>query len=71
VNAANLRCTYDTEGNCVSMNPCWGDWRTPDSDACLGETEERAWSSPLYVDWQALPPPPPPAGEAEAEATDG
>jgi hypothetical protein len=55
VNAANLRCTYDAEGNCVSMNPCWGDWRTPASDGCLAETEERAWSSPIYVDWQAPP----------------
>ena len=64
VNADNLRCTYDAEGNCVSMNPCWGDWRTPDSDTCLGETEERAWSSPIYVDWQT--PRPEPADEAEA-----
>jgi hypothetical protein len=70
VNAANLRCTYDAEGNCVSMNPCWGDWRTPDSDACLGETEERAWSSPIYVDWQAAPAEEP-ADEAGAEAVGG
>jgi hypothetical protein len=63
VNAASLRCSYDAEGNCVSMNPCWGDWRTPASDTCLSETEERAWSSPIYVDWQS---PPPPADEAEA-----
>jgi Protein of unknown function (DUF3604) len=67
VNAANLRCTYDAEGNCVSMNPCWGDWRTPASDDCLAETEERAWSSPIYLDWQA----PPPAPAIEAEATGG
>ena len=60
VNAANLRCTYDAEGNCVSMNPCWGDWRTPASDGCLADTEERAWSSPIYVDWR------PPAAPAAA-----
>jgi hypothetical protein len=59
VNADNLRCSYDAEGNCVSMNPCWGDWRTPASDTCLGETEERAWSSPIYLDWA----PPAPAAE--------
>src|SRR5262249_9288816 len=53
VSAANLRCTYDADGNCVAMIPCWGDWRTPASDTCLAETEERAWSSPIYVDWTA------------------
>ena len=67
VNAKNLRCTYDAEGNCVSMNPCWGDWRTPASDTCLGETEERAWSSPIYVDWTA----PAAAPAAEGEAVGG
>ena len=51
VNAANLRCEYDDAGNCVSMRPCWGDFRTPESDECLDETQERAWSSPIYVDW--------------------
>jgi hypothetical protein len=51
VNAANLRCEYDDTGNCVSMRPCWGDFRTPESDECLDETQERAWSSPIYVDW--------------------
>jgi hypothetical protein len=64
VNAKGLRCTYDTEGNCVSMNPCWGDWRTPASDTCLEETEERAWSSPIYVDWRAPAAAPSPGGEA-------
>jgi hypothetical protein len=51
VNAANLRCEYDDAGNCVSMRPCWGDFRTPASDECLDETQERAWSSPIYLDW--------------------
>jgi hypothetical protein len=51
VNAANLRCEYDAEGNCLRMRPCWGDFRTPASDECLDSNEERAWSSPIYVDW--------------------
>ena len=50
VNANSLRCEYDAQGNCVKVNPCWGDYRIDADDDCLGETEERAWSSPIYVD---------------------
>lgn len=49
VNAGGLRCTYDASGNCVKVNPCYGDYRTPYDDDCLSENEERAWSSPIYV----------------------
>jgi hypothetical protein len=50
VNAANLRCRYDEAGSCVEVNPCWGDYRVAADDDCLAENEERAWSSPIYVD---------------------
>jgi hypothetical protein len=49
VNAAGLRCRFDAEGNCVAVNPCWGDYRTPYDDDCLAPNEERAWSSPIYL----------------------
>jgi len=49
VNAAALRCEYDASGNCVQVNPCYGDFRTAYEDDCLSENEERAWSSPIYV----------------------
>jgi len=49
VNAAGLRCTYDAQGNCTRVNPCYGDYRTPYADDCLTPNEERAWSSPIYV----------------------
>jgi hypothetical protein len=52
INAANLRCEYDADGNCVSVNPCWGDYRTDPSDDCLAPHEPRAWSSPIYVDFR-------------------
>lgn len=49
VNAGGLRCDYDAAGNCVKVHPCYGDYRTPYDDDCLTENEERAWSSPIYV----------------------
>jgi hypothetical protein len=46
-----LRCTTDAEGRCLDVQLCNADtdWR----DDCLGYTEERAWSSPIYVDHAA------------------
>jgi hypothetical protein len=49
VNAGGLRCRYDGEGRCVEARPCYGDFRTPFDDDCLTLNEERAWSSPIYV----------------------
>jgi hypothetical protein len=53
VNAGLLRCEKDAQGHCVKVKPCFG---VPDSDDCLAETEERAWSSPIFVEHTSEPP---------------
>jgi hypothetical protein len=46
VGADPLGCRRDPSGQCVRVDPCFG---RPASDECLAETEERAWSSPIFV----------------------
>ncbi|MEC8565707.1 MAG: DUF3604 domain-containing protein, partial [Pseudomonadota bacterium] len=52
INADNLRCTYDAEGNCLKVNMCYGDDRTAAGDECTRPVEERAWSSPIFVEYR-------------------
>tara|TARA_B100000678_G_scaffold167651_1_gene140034 strand:- start:6082 stop:8433 length:2352 start_codon:yes stop_codon:yes gene_type:complete len=53
INADNLGCDYDENGNCIKVNMCYGDWKTDPSEDCLSMNEERAWSSPIFVDWKS------------------
>jgi hypothetical protein len=46
VAADPLGCRRDESGRCVQVDPCFG---RPDDDDCLAQTEERAWSSPIFV----------------------
>jgi len=54
VNAGLLRCERDAQGNCLHVSPCSG---TDPEDDCLAETEERAWSSPIFVQHAGVPVP--------------
>lgn len=55
VNAGGLRCEYDANGVCVAVSPCFGDYRTERDDECLSPNEERAWSSPIYLNYEETP----------------
>ena len=49
VNGGNLRCQG---GDC---EPCYGNYRTPTEDDCLVDAEERAWSSPIFLNVGSTP----------------
>jgi hypothetical protein len=54
VNAGGVRCEYDANGICIAVNPCYGDYRTDPEDDCQSPNEERAWSSPIFVDYRGV-----------------
>jgi hypothetical protein len=53
VAADPLGCRRDESGRCVEVDPCFG---RPAEDECLSPTEERAWSSPIFVRHVSAPP---------------
>ena len=65
VNGSGLRCETDENGVCVKIDPCYGGYRTASNDNCLANVEERAWSSPIFVDYGA-----PASGQVQMTAID-
>ncbi|MCZ6781864.1 MAG: DUF3604 domain-containing protein [Proteobacteria bacterium] len=53
VNGDGLRCERDLGGACTSVRLC----RAGAGDDCLEDAEARAWSSPIFVDYQTAPVP--------------
>jgi len=55
INAGGLRCTTDETGECVAVDACHQNFETERDDDCLAESQPRAWSSPIYVDFHQAP----------------
>lgn len=55
VNGDMLRTQFNEKGQAVEVDPCYGSgFKTPYEENCLASKEERAWSSPIFVDYEAL-----------------
>ncbi len=51
INADPMRCTYDDDGTCIEVAPCYGEeFKLSGDEACADPSEERAWSSPIFVE---------------------
>ena len=51
INADPLNCERDAAGKCVKVNLCRADYRG-EGDDCLDPVEQRAWSSPIFVEFE-------------------
>ena len=47
-----LRCEFDENGECIKIKPCYASGPEFDpSDDCLAPIGERAWSSPIFLNY--------------------
>jgi hypothetical protein len=53
IDGATMRTEFDENGAAISIDICSGSYRTAAEDDCLAPVNERAWSSPIFVDYQA------------------
>jgi hypothetical protein len=53
VNGDQLRCELDEAGECIAVDPCRAAEPTAFEDDCMAPVSERAWSSPIFVDYRA------------------
>ncbi len=57
INGKPIQCVRkDEQGQCLEVRACWGDDRVPLDDDCLDDVHERAWSSPIFLDWSTATP---------------
>jgi len=51
INGENLRVNFDSSGQALESDGCFGDYRIDADDDCLQMASQRAWSSPIFVDF--------------------
>ena len=51
INGDPMSTEFDAQGRATKVKICSGSYRTPAEDDCLAPVSERAWSSPIYVDY--------------------
>ena len=51
INGDQLRCEAGPDGECIAVDPCRAPGVNDLSDDCLADAQERAWSSPIFVDF--------------------
>ncbi len=51
INGTNLRCEFDEQGQCIAVNPCSFASGVSQDEDCQAPASERAWSSPIFVDY--------------------
>ena len=54
INGNAPRCEYNDKGQCLQANSCNGSYLQDKNDDCLALDEPRAWSSPIYVDFDRM-----------------
>ena len=52
INGGNLRASFDKNGQAETTDMCYGDFRTSIDDDCQQPHNQRAWSSPIFVDYK-------------------
>jgi len=52
INGGNLRTSFNENGQAVDTDMCFGDYRVDINDECHEPRSQRAWSSPIFVDYK-------------------
>ncbi|MFT5481732.1 MAG: hypothetical protein ACI9GW_000377 [Halieaceae bacterium] len=53
INGDNLRPERDASGAVTKVNPCYGDFRIASDDDCQTLLGQRAWSSPIFINFDS------------------